>query len=86
VELFLDPALSIPKAKIAWMLARRKMGFRTLMEVIPLDATLVKGSHGLASGRPEEGAVLMSSERGFIESERVAATGVFELILRHLVG
>jgi predicted AlkP superfamily pyrophosphatase or phosphodiesterase len=86
VELFIDPKLAMPKAKIAWMLAKRKMGFRTLMEVIPLDATLVKGSHGLAAARPEEGAMLMSSERGLLGSERVVATGVFELILRHLVG
>jgi hypothetical protein len=85
VELFIDPKLAMPKAKIGWMLARRKMGFRTLMEVIPLDASLVKGSHGLAA-RPEEGAMLMSSERALLGSERVVATGVFELILRHLVG
>jgi hypothetical protein len=60
------------------------MGFRTLMEVIPLDAGLVKGSHGLAAARPEEGAVLLSSEKGLVAGEVVPATGVFELILRHL--
>lgn len=46
VELFVDPALAFPKLKIAATLLRKKLGFRTLMDVIPLEATLVKGSHG----------------------------------------
>jgi len=46
VELFVDPALAFPKLKIAATLLRKKLGFRTLMNVIPLDASLVKGSHG----------------------------------------
>ena len=46
VELFVDPALAFPKLKILATLLRKKLGFRTLMNVIPLDATLVKGSHG----------------------------------------
>jgi predicted AlkP superfamily pyrophosphatase or phosphodiesterase len=46
VELFLDPEISLPKLKIAWRLLQKKLGFRMLMDVIPLDASLVKGSHG----------------------------------------
>jgi hypothetical protein len=46
VELFVDPELTLPKLKIAATLLRKKLGFRTLMDVIPLDASLVKGSHG----------------------------------------
>lgn len=46
VELFVDPALAFPKLKIAATLLRKKLGFRMLMNVIPLDATLVRGSHG----------------------------------------
>ena len=45
-ELFLDPKLWEPKLKIAWRLLQKKLGFRMLMDLIPLDATLVKGSHG----------------------------------------
>jgi predicted AlkP superfamily pyrophosphatase or phosphodiesterase len=45
-ELFIDPAIRAPKLQIALKLARKKLGFRYLMDVIPLDATLVKGSHG----------------------------------------
>ena len=46
VELFLDPAIKHPKLKLGLKLAKKKLGFRYLMDVIPLDATLVKGSHG----------------------------------------
>ncbi|MGJ8674131.1 alkaline phosphatase family protein [Rubritalea sp.] len=46
VELFLDPEISSPKLRIAKFLLKKKLGFRGLLDVIPLDATLVKGSHG----------------------------------------
>ncbi|MEN9974617.1 MAG: hypothetical protein RLZZ282_623 [Verrucomicrobiota bacterium] len=45
-ELFIDPALKHPKLKIASFLLKKMIGLRGLMEVIPLDATLVRGSHG----------------------------------------
>jgi predicted AlkP superfamily pyrophosphatase or phosphodiesterase len=46
VELFLDPELKFPKLSIAKFLLKKKLGFRAMLEVIPLDASLVKGSHG----------------------------------------
>jgi predicted AlkP superfamily pyrophosphatase or phosphodiesterase len=45
-ELFLDPALRFPGAKVASFLLKKRLGFRALMEVVPLDASLVRGSHG----------------------------------------
>ena len=81
VELFLDPAIRIPQVKIAWKLLKKKLGFRTLMDVIPLDASLVKGSHGLAPAREEEGAVLLSTS-GVGAADRIQPTEVKPLILR----
>ena len=46
-ELFLDPSLAWPKGRLISRLIRKKLGFRTLFDVIPLDASIVKGSHGL---------------------------------------
>ena len=51
VELILDPAISFPKLALGWRLLKKALGFRTLMDVIPLDATLVKGSHGRAEAQ-----------------------------------
>ncbi len=45
-ELFIDPEIKLPLLKVANFLIRKKLGFRVKMDVIPLDATLVKGSHG----------------------------------------
>jgi predicted AlkP superfamily pyrophosphatase or phosphodiesterase len=45
-ELFLDPALRFPKLRIARRLLAKKLGFRALLDVIPLDPSLVAGSHG----------------------------------------
>lgn len=45
-ELFIDPTISFPKLKIAKFLLKKKLGLRGLLDVIPLDASLVKGSHG----------------------------------------
>lgn len=45
-ELFIDPAITFPRWRIAKFLVKKRLGFRALMQVIPLDATLVKGSHG----------------------------------------
>ncbi len=45
-ELFIDPSIPFPKLKIAGFLLKKSLGLRGLLDVIPLDATLVKGSHG----------------------------------------
>ena len=46
VELFLDPKLKFPMLRVVKFLAKKKLGFRAMLDVIPLDSTLVKGSHG----------------------------------------
>jgi hypothetical protein len=42
--------------------AARKAGFRNLLDVVPLDASLVRGSHGLLPARPEEGPLVLSPD------------------------
>jgi predicted AlkP superfamily pyrophosphatase or phosphodiesterase len=61
VELFLDPAIKIPLLKIGSKLLKKKLGFRMLMDVIPLDATLVKGSHGRIPADPREFPLLIAN-------------------------
>ena len=51
-ELFFDPRLWWPRGRAIWRLVQKKLGFRTLFDVIPLDARLVRGSHGLAAEDP----------------------------------
>ena len=84
VELFFDPKLPSAKASVVWRLAKKKLGFRTLMDVIPLDATLVKGSHGRVTDDPEAGPLFISSEPDLVPADGVPATAVKGLILDHL--
>jgi predicted AlkP superfamily pyrophosphatase or phosphodiesterase len=84
VELFLDPTIPAPKLRIAYTLAKRKLGLRTLMQVIPLDATLVKGSHGLAPAHPHDGAIWLTSEKPLLTTDRLSPTDISTQILNHL--
>ena len=60
-ELFIDPAIPFPKAKIAKFLLKKKLGIRDLLEVIPLDPSLVKGSHGRNQVPDSEKPILIGS-------------------------
>ena len=60
-ELILDPGLRLPALKVAWYLARKRLGFRALLDVIPLEPELVRGSHGRLPDRVEDGPVFLSS-------------------------
>lgn len=86
VELFIDPAIRFPKLAIGRRLAARALGMRTLMDVIPLDATLVRGSHGRITDRPEDGPLVMSSVPELLPEGSVHATAVRDLILAHVFG
>jgi len=82
-ELLLDPGLSLPTVRIGATLARKALGFRYLMNVIPLDATLVGGSHGRIPESLDDGPVLISSEPDVV-GEPLEATSVRDVILSHV--
>jgi len=83
-ELFLDPALRFPRGRIAGKLLRKLLGFRYLMDVIPLDASLVKGSHGRAAADPHQDPVLISNVAGLLRQDRYEPVAVRDIILEHL--
>ena len=85
VELFLDQKISLPKLKIAWRLLQKKLGFRMLMDVIPLDATLVKGSHGRPTADAADCPVIISSRPELIPPGRIEATDIYHLLKRHIL-
>ncbi len=85
VELFFDPALAAPKLASAWRLAKRKLGLRTLMDVISLrDTALVKGSHGRLTDDPQHGPLVISSKANLLPAGDVEATAFKQLVLAHL--
>lgn len=84
VELFIDPKISLPMLKVGRRLLARKLGFRNLLDVIGLDATLVKGSHGRLTDRSEDGPLFMTSLPELLPEGPVLATDVRQLLLRHV--
>ncbi len=82
-ELFIDPKLPLPKVKIGATLLRKKLGFRTLLNVIPTDAALVRGSHGRGAASDAEAPILLTGH-GLETRENVEATDVFHVIMKHL--
>ncbi len=85
-ELCLDPALAAPKVKIGWTLLKKQLGFRYLMNVIPLDARLVRGSHGRVTDRPEAGPVFLSSDPDGLAAAPLPAVEVKARILGEVFG
>lgn len=78
VEMFMTS-----KGRAAYKLLRKKAGFRYIMDVIPLDATLIKGSHGSTAVDKSFYPVLITEK---IQKDALQATDVYDVIWRHLTG
>jgi predicted AlkP superfamily pyrophosphatase or phosphodiesterase len=73
VEMFMSS-----KLRAGYKLLRKKAGFRYVMDVIPLDAGLVRGSHGRIGVPPEYQPVLISNKKS--TGDKFIATQVYDLI------
>jgi len=78
-ELFIDPAYHWPKLRVAWKLLQKKLGFRMIMDLIPLDARLVRGSHGLAAADPGDRPLLIGD--GPPPGDDLSVLDVYELLI-----
>ncbi len=86
VELFLDSQIKFPQLKIALTLLKKQLGFRYLMQVIPIEASLVRGSHGAMTTHPSQGAIFITHQTHLVKTDIIEATDVCSLMLRHLLG
>ncbi len=84
VELFLDPQIQLPKLKIGVKLLKKQIGFRYLMDVIPLDASLVRGSHGATTVAPGDKPLFITQQTHLLSAKSIEARDVCHLILQHL--
>jgi predicted AlkP superfamily pyrophosphatase or phosphodiesterase len=80
-ELFFDPQLMWPTGRAITKLMLKKLGMRTLIDVIPLDASLVKGSHGLRVPDPLDRPVFLGS--GPPPGGEIAQTALRSFVLRY---
>ena len=86
VEMFVNPKFAWPMGAVAWRLLKKKLGFRYMMDVIPLDATLIKGSHGNVSAAPAHFPICIRKGKPFSSNDTIQSTDVFDLILDTLNG
>lgn len=80
VEMFMSS-----KLRAGYKLLRKKAGFRYVMDVIPLDASLIKGSHGRIGVQPEYQPVLISDDK-HSTGDPIPATEVYKVIMSALKG
>jgi predicted AlkP superfamily pyrophosphatase or phosphodiesterase len=82
-EMFFDPRLWWPKGRVLRRLIQKKLGFRTLFDVIPLDPSIVRGSHGLPATDAADRPLLIASGSAPSAAE-LPMTAVHDLVLRAL--
>jgi predicted AlkP superfamily pyrophosphatase or phosphodiesterase len=85
VELRVDPTIPLPKLKAGLTLARKRLGFRYYMRMIGLDASLVRGSHGLLPARAEDGPVFLCTDPAG-RRDHLAMTDVRDTLLELVAG
>ncbi len=85
VETFADPEIKFLMGKVGLKLLKKKLGFRYMMDIIPLDATLVKGSHGRISESIEDRPLLITQQLQLLEQPTLEPTAIHDLILAHLM-
>ncbi len=85
VEMMTDPKDKLIMAKVVGKLLKKKMGFRTVMNIIPIDATLIKGSHGRLTEEEEDFPIFISNHLTGDIDQRISAVQVRDLIEDHLL-
>lgn len=78
VEMFFDPEKKFLFPRIALKLIGKKLGFRTMMDFIPLDANLVKGSHGQTAVDDSDKPVFISSEK---TGRNIPPTAIHDILM-----
>jgi predicted AlkP superfamily pyrophosphatase or phosphodiesterase len=82
VEMFMDPRNPLIKLRAGYKLGRKLLGFRYLMDVIPLDASLIKGSHGSITVDPEYYPICITDKS--LGVENLQAIDVYGVIWNHI--
>ncbi|MFD2202616.1 alkaline phosphatase family protein [Shivajiella indica] len=86
VEMFADPKIRFLKAKVGMKILKKMLGFRYLMDIIPLEASLVKGSHGAIPADRLDHPVFIIQNKDLIQQESLSPVSVKALILKSIFG
>ncbi|RUL84988.1 alkaline phosphatase family protein [Tautonia sociabilis] len=81
VELYFDPKLAFPKLRAMRRLLQKTLGFRTLMDLIGLDPSIVRGSHGVPGDSDADRPVLIGHGPSPEDGVPVPMTAIRDLLL-----
>ncbi|MBQ4914537.1 alkaline phosphatase family protein [Maribacter sp. MMG018] len=85
VEMMTDPKDKLVTAKVIGKLIKKKLGFRTVMDIIPLNANLIKGSHGRIPEDTEDYPIFISNMGHLVQKEKMEGIEVCDLIKNHVL-
>ncbi len=85
VEMFTDPADRLVVPKVMWKLLKKKLGFRTVLDIIPLKTELVHGSHGRIPEDKEDWPILATNSIENLPKQELLATEVYEVLKNHVI-
>ncbi len=74
------------RLEVAWKLAKRKLGFRQLLDVVPLDTALVRGTHGRPDLSADLSPLLITPEDQPPDADELPCTAVRDVILDSIFG
>ncbi len=80
-ELFFNPADKLVKLKAARNLGKKLLGFRYAMDVVALDGSMVRGSHGRLPDSTAEAPVFLCSDAS-VSRTKLEAVEVRDILLR----
>ncbi|MDQ3395705.1 MAG: alkaline phosphatase family protein, partial [Bacteroidota bacterium] len=86
VEMLADPKIKFLMTKVGLKLLKKKIGMRVLMDIIPLDDTLIKGSHGRIPESNNDRPLILSRNKNHLQNDKIKAIEVFDIIMAHLKG
>lgn len=84
IEMFANPLIKMLPLVVAGKLLKKKLGFRYMMDIIPLDASLIKGSHGRVPESTMDWPIFITKNKNILLPHQIEAIDVKQLILQHL--
>ncbi len=86
VEMMTHPDDRWVMAKVIGKLIKKKLGFRTVMDIIPLEASLIKGSHGRIPTDISDYPILITNNGSSVKEEILQPTEVFRILEQQIIG
>jgi predicted AlkP superfamily pyrophosphatase or phosphodiesterase len=85
VEMHTDPKDKFLIPKVIWKLLKKKLGFRTVLNIIPIDASLIKGSHGRLPESEDDYPVFISNNSDIDLKKQLVAIDIYHLLQEHVI-